>query len=334
MITFHTPKLPPPLTLDLASLRGGGSCPTQFEGETYDGRAVYVRYRGGWLSVDIANEPGQKPYDGTQLLDIELGPRLDGTIGLATFCRWLGVTVNGAIPVETNYDADEAKDLSGQTTFFRLDASKITLPTARRLLSACCTALPHALLVQAERTPDPRHIHLVDTTPDAAKDRLWLIDGVTSLADIDLDPDIGIRPKPGQLQIRTFCRLFSYPNPWFTSFALPQAEKALGRPLWEAGIRNLPPEHAIACDSFSLTADFPTADTATRQRLTALGEQLQAILPHTRHDWIDLATGAVTGRVTLPLDPVLADWCAAAPDRWLHIDRENDQWRGLRPAQG
>lgn len=41
------------LDLDLAKISGGGSCPTQFFGETLDGREVYVRYRGGQLSVDL-----------------------------------------------------------------------------------------------------------------------------------------------------------------------------------------------------------------------------------------------------------------------------------------
>lgn len=47
----------------------GGGCPTQWEGETADGRGIYIRYRWGYLLVEIDSDEvyGQQvgdQYDG------------------------------------------------------------------------------------------------------------------------------------------------------------------------------------------------------------------------------------------------------------------------------
>ena len=55
---FHTPELPVPLGLDLARLELDCHGPSQFLGTAHDGCEVYVRYRGGALSIRKAHEPG------------------------------------------------------------------------------------------------------------------------------------------------------------------------------------------------------------------------------------------------------------------------------------
>lgn len=50
----------------------GTSCPSQFEGETYDGGEVYVRFRHGSLRVDVDGETvytGSPPGDGVISLE-------------------------------------------------------------------------------------------------------------------------------------------------------------------------------------------------------------------------------------------------------------------------
>ena len=108
MIGFHTPELPPPIGLDLCKVRGGGAFPSQFYGETADGREVYIRYRGGRFSIEI---------DGERVLEADIGPHLDGEISLSQVCRHFGV--NGEIQGETDPEADRNTDFSGQTTGLR-----------------------------------------------------------------------------------------------------------------------------------------------------------------------------------------------------------------------
>jgi hypothetical protein len=51
------PDLPPEKPVEITEIHmTSGACPTQFEGRAADGREVYVRYRGGYLSVSLDGE--------------------------------------------------------------------------------------------------------------------------------------------------------------------------------------------------------------------------------------------------------------------------------------
>jgi hypothetical protein len=50
-----------------------GACPAQWEGETFDGKRVYARYRWGHLSVSVDNET---------VFSEQLGDGYDGTLSL------------------------------------------------------------------------------------------------------------------------------------------------------------------------------------------------------------------------------------------------------------
>jgi hypothetical protein len=41
------------------------ACPSQWEGTPEDGRAVYVRYRYGWLSVGVGDDVDQAVHSGS-----------------------------------------------------------------------------------------------------------------------------------------------------------------------------------------------------------------------------------------------------------------------------
>ena len=99
-IAFHTPE-PPKLNVDLASLSGGGVAPSQFCGETHDGRDVYVRYRGGHLSIQIGTEVGEDALDGERLLDVDIGPAYDGSVSLSQFCTYFGAQTTGPPRLKT-----------------------------------------------------------------------------------------------------------------------------------------------------------------------------------------------------------------------------------------
>ena len=63
-----------------ALIRTCSSCPSQWEGQTRDGRFVYVRYRWGTLSIGIGASREESINHSGNLLDKELGDHLDGVL--------------------------------------------------------------------------------------------------------------------------------------------------------------------------------------------------------------------------------------------------------------
>lgn len=334
-IGFHTPELPAPLGLDLATLDGGGSCPSQFEGKTHDGLDVYVRYRGGTLRIYVGDKPGVEAFrDGTCILEADIGPPFDGSMSLTQFCTNFGVTINGDIPAETDPDAHRYKDLSGRTTFWYADLSKITIDTARKIISEAWSSLPNALLVKPIISKEYKLERLEPTTPERIDTSyVWLIDGPSLMTEIDTSPKEYILPKADQLQISIHFSSWQYPSPMYTS-RLSQAVEELGRTFFVPGERNMPKELELTTDSLSLGARFPKEDQGKRDALTRLGKTISQQLPVTTLERVDLATGNSIDRFDTPLDPVIVNWCNSGVDRWVAIDRENRNapWIGLRPA--
>ena len=101
------------LGIDVVKIDGGGSCPAQFEGETADGRHVYIRYRGGRFSVDCGEGWG---------INASIGPYLHGSMLLEQACDLAGITVRGerlTLSEEKFREAAEQEwilDWSGRTT--------------------------------------------------------------------------------------------------------------------------------------------------------------------------------------------------------------------------
>lgn len=170
--------------------------------------------------------------------------------------------------------------------------------------------------------------------PDDVTGPAWLIDRAKHVTDLDTIPGVDLLPKSGQLQILIDCTLWRYPEPRFTSVALARAMQDLGRRLIEPGLRGLPKADQMAYDTVRLRARFPTTDSAIRQKLAHLETGLAALLPATRCTQVDLQTGLTLAHPVLPLDPELAAWCQAGPDRWLSVSRPvpAGPWLGLRPV--
>jgi hypothetical protein len=113
---YTRPRLEP-LGLDLAEISGGGGMPAQFEGRTVDGRYVYIRYRGGQLSVHLGAPNGSdSPLDTEELLSTSIGPPLDGYIDLEQVCELAGITLNGK-PFEHS-PISGVRDWTGYTTYW------------------------------------------------------------------------------------------------------------------------------------------------------------------------------------------------------------------------
>lgn len=56
------------------------ACPSQWEGVTDDDRAIYIRYRWGWLSVDVAPTI-EEAVVGSEVFAAQVGDGLDGVMG-------------------------------------------------------------------------------------------------------------------------------------------------------------------------------------------------------------------------------------------------------------
>lgn len=335
MIGFHTPKLPTPLGLDLPKLQGGGSCPSQFYGETHDGLDVYVRYRGGTLRVYVGNEVGDDALrDGNCILEADIGPPFDGSMSLTQFCTNFGVTINGTIPDEADPEAHHYANLTGQTTFWKANLSQITIETARKIVAKAWSAFPNALLVKPITNDKFKLERLELTTPERIDTlHVWLIDGASLLTEIDIDPEDGILPKSNQLQVSIGFSSWKYPAPKDTR-QLRQAEEALGQTFFVPGERSMPNEIALATDDLSLSASFPREDQVKRDALASLGEIISQQLPTTKLERVDLATAKPIDYIDRQLDPVIANWCNSSADRWVAVIREkrNGPWIGVRPA--
>ena len=177
---FFTPPKLLPLGLDLAELSGGGFCPSQFEGLTHDGRDVYCRYRGGWLSIQVSNKIGADVFnDCTILLDVGLEPPLDGSMALWELCKYTGITINGktvnkpdkvitpkrvkpqklgyidyvdmiksiddVVPFENDLEAND--DLSGEMSFYNAHLES-TIITARAMVDSVAKHFDNVVILQ------------------------------------------------------------------------------------------------------------------------------------------------------------------------------------------
>jgi len=54
------------------------ACPSQWEAQTIDNRGVYVRYRWGYLSINISTNPGDHGLGGQEVYGEQIGDGLDG----------------------------------------------------------------------------------------------------------------------------------------------------------------------------------------------------------------------------------------------------------------
>ena len=121
---FYTRPKIEPLNLDLVRLEGGGSCPSQFNGTTVDGKSLYIRYRGGWLSAEWDDPGHEKGLEGQKLVEAQIGPMFHGDILMEQVCDLLGLTLFGVTPPFTEEDRIKTAnhswilDWSGRTTYW------------------------------------------------------------------------------------------------------------------------------------------------------------------------------------------------------------------------
>ncbi len=321
---FFTPPRLTSLDLDLASLTGGGWAPAQYSGETPDGRDVFCRYRGGRLSVTVANEPGADVLrNGTCLLEERIGPPLHGGLSLGQLCHYAGITIKGArpaMPRGAELRRQGYEDLSGATTFydFRVDS---TLETARFSLARVMREIAELSVVQ--RLFDDKH-RTVGGVFCASSEAVtstfaYLILGERPPEDrlARLSDDVDLQAlSPNS----TVCR-FDFPgfeyglHPYSAVFTKRIAEQ-IGRKLRVAG-------QVDDCLHLGLwvQSSFANDDVENHARVLELDRILAACFP--LQDLLCFELQSARRRpeldLTAMIDPAIAKWVCGGEDRWLHV---------------
>lgn len=63
------------------------ACPSQWEGKTDDGRAVYARYRHGFLTVQVGGTTLDDALDADCIVAVQVGDQWDGVMDAQALAR-------------------------------------------------------------------------------------------------------------------------------------------------------------------------------------------------------------------------------------------------------
>jgi hypothetical protein len=153
------------LGLRVRDLRGGGSCPAQYWGRTDADEEVYIRYRGGGLSIEVG---------GVERAAIEVGPAHHGDISVAQAAALLGLVLNDP---EDVHDWEGSRADLGPTARFLDIAVTVGRTGLAEMVDAFFAHDPGGVLVVegemageggARRRLPPRHVGRDEAGPDAA----------------------------------------------------------------------------------------------------------------------------------------------------------------------
>ncbi|MDF0597930.1 hypothetical protein [Psychromarinibacter halotolerans] len=291
------------MDLHVTSLRGGGACPSQYWGQTHDGREVYIRYRGGFLSVDVAEEPGEEVlYDGG-FLDIELGPPLDGELSVRQLIALTGLKVDELDGFQVSAEREAERDLSGATTFWSAIGISATNEGAEQFLSVLWREFPDCQLFEN-----------IWSQPRGRKKRpLW--PGETPKEAI-----LEIMLGAGCPKISLHYSRFKYDFPGYGS---PEDNSRFS----QEARREVETVGSIGCevkyDSLRISSEFRTDDTLARTWLERLDQKLDACFPEIEYSPHDLATGEITAGEAIKTqdDPEITKWVQVASNRFRYIRR-------------
>jgi hypothetical protein len=310
---YSRPDLPK-LGLDLVELEGGGSFPSQFWGKTTDGRTIFVRYRGGWLTVS-SGPPGTNPYETRDVLvESCIGWPLHGFILKEQVCDLVGMTIGGERPILTQEairaaaERDEVRDWSGQTTYW-VRGVLVTEEGGRRLTDELRAAFPSMHILEtafqsSRRRYIPRSSLLgipIGATFGFNADQLRLVKMLASdhvaLAELE---DV-------------FAHHLSFRFPWNDGL---RVNRSYHERLAAKHGRNIevPDGHLLG----RLKTEFATNDPGGKAYIERLIETVEGCFSNWAED-IDLASGDTIGvrRMGNWYSNDLRDWCVAGPDRYL-----------------
>ena len=300
---FFTPPNVPKVDLRVTSLRGGGACPSQYWGQTPDGREVYIRYINGYLSIDVAEKQGEEaPYNGG-VLDVHIGPPLDGELSAQQLISLTGLTVDMLDEGQVSAETRSERDLSGATTFWGAIGISATRAGAERFLKVLWREFPDCQLFE------------ISWSQPGGREKRPLLPSETP-KDTLLEVVLGAGCPEISLQYARF----KYD---FAGYGRPDDNSRYSE---EAG-REVETVGSIGCeikyDSMSISSEFRTDDTVARTWLERLDEKLDACFPEFEYIPHDLATGEITDGEVLKTqdDPEITKWVQTTSNRFRHIRR-------------
>ena len=302
---FFTPEKPPKVDLRVISLRGGGACPSQYWGLTPDGREVYIRYRNGYLTIDLAHTPGEEANSDGDVLDVRLGPPLDGEISAQQLISLTGLTVDELDESQVSAETESERDLSGETTFWNANGISATNEGAIRFLSALWREFPSCQVFEIS----------------------WSQKGERSLRLLE----VGEIPKETMLEIclATDCSAISLLYPRF-KFDFPGYGGPKGDSTYSEEVgRKIETVGSFGCvvkyDRLSLSTEFPTTDKSTRNWLNRLSAKLDICFPETSYSPKDMQSGEAINDEPRRFqdDPAIAAWVLGASNRFRYVSRKS-----------
>lgn len=335
---FFTPPRISKLNLDLAELSGGGHGPAEFEGKTHDGREVYCRYRGGWLSVTIANfVGGDCLYDGTEILGVQLGPPVDGGMTLGHLCRYAGITIKGVLPPPPTAEeiiCYSAKDLSGHQSYFNVWLDS-THSTQRAFLGKMLREFDHCRIVEpvVVGRSDIVGWRECKSADDISADFFSVVHAVKWNPDIlsDARGDTTIRELlPDAIVVDVRASGFKHLLHKYVDHTASWVKRTWGLQVMVAG----------QCDemlhgTFSLHSSYRKDDAEAFRFLRKMDSLIDEVFPAFRLDEFDVLTGERFGDKEYigHFDPAIAQWISEDNSRWLYLRREGAQ-KTQRPVGG
>lgn len=331
---YFTPPKPVPLNLDLARLEGGGHAPSQFYGETHDGRDVYIRYRWGHFSVTLQNEPGVEGE--TRVLDVEIGPPADGAISIEQVCNYFGITINGVcppLPASGEMPSEGGRDLSGLTTFYDVWLES-SLDTQRRFLAAALAAFPVATLMQPIWDDQFTTVayRVCPTVEGLTSDFSHVVLGGLTAEALERLTQEPLRLREiGDHLISFHTSGFHYPIRKHPNADAERRHDVLGKTTHVAG-------QVDDClyGSFSVHSEFPTGDASRQGLLQKFDRLLEEFFPACQVDFFDLKTGhrEQQDALIMHFDSAIVNWLDAGADRWFSLvdkgDLRNPRFVGSR----
>jgi hypothetical protein len=186
---FYTRPNIPPLGLEFAEVIDyGGSCPSQFEAQTTDGRFFYIRYRGGQLSIRRDYRQGDAVDPNWEGLDLRIGPPLHGDILFEQVCDLAGCTIKGRSPeqlrdaVRDKIDHSHILDFSGRFTYWHRPLL-LSRQSAQTLVDRFALAMPDIHFIDI-KWPEQRWVQLEALSQCNGQATLCFGGSETALADL------------------------------------------------------------------------------------------------------------------------------------------------------
>lgn len=326
---YSRPNLPQ-LGLDLVEVSGSVGEPSEYWGETADGRAIHLHYDYGRLSISAGADRHRPAED---LLNANIGPGLHGDMLLEQICDLAGITIRGERPTLSEDERRKAAekawilDWSGLTTYWVREVL-VTEEGGRRLARELAAAFPGLKMLEIDWDEDaPRRRFLPRRTISQCRR------SVTFGFDVDEDRFANMMLR-NHVTLAEFDEVFAHHLRFRFRWNDARSNDSSADELQINARRgNSMPEGELLGD---FVTKFATDDEQGHAYALRLNEAIDLCFSN-GVEGVDLGTGeTIRGpRAINWYSHDLRDWCAAAPHRYLFSLTEREGGKpdiGVRPC--